>query len=91
MVKPHRKFTPEEKAANDQAIVEREASQHDLNQNRLKQEGISQFENSRNCGSKRKYQTDNDEISVISATDHPKELQGHNEFDGVPHWATPKH
>ena len=33
MVKPPRKYTPEEKAANDQAIVEKEASQHDLNQN----------------------------------------------------------
>ena len=75
MVKPPRKFTPEEKASNNQAIVERE----------LKQEGISRFEVSRNRGSKRKNRTDNDEISVISATDRPKELLGHNAFDTAPH------
>ena len=91
MVKPPRKYTPEEKAANNQAIVEREASQHDLNQNRLKQEGISQFKDVQNCGTKRKNRTNNDEISVISTTDRPKELQGYNECDGAPHWATPKH
>ena len=78
-MKPPRKFTPEEKAANNQAILERE----------LKQEEISWFKVSRNRGSKRKNRTDNDEISVISVTDRPKELQGHNEFDGAPHWATP--
>ena len=86
MVKPPRKFTPEEIAANDQARVEREVVERGL-----KQEGISRFEASRNRGSKRKNNdTDDDEISVISASDRPKELQGHNEFDGAPHWATPK-
>ena len=49
MVKPPRKYTLEEKAAYNQARVEREASQHDLNQNRMKQEGISWFEDSLNC------------------------------------------
>ena len=74
MVKPPRKFTPEEIAANDQAIVERE----------LKQEGISRFEASQNRGLKRKH-NDNDDLSVVSANDCPKELQGHNEFDTAPH------
>ena len=87
MVEPHRKFTPEEIAANDQARVEREVVERGL-----KQEGISRVEASRNRGSKRKNNdTDDDEISVISASDRPKELQGHNEFDGAPHWDTPKH
>ena len=81
MVKPPRKFTTGEKAANNQAVLERE----------LKQEGISWFKNSRNRGSKRKNRTDTDEISVISVTDRPKELQGHNAFDTAPHWATPTH
>ena len=39
MVESHRKFTPEEIAANAQATAERE----------LKQEVISQFEASPNC------------------------------------------
>ena len=50
MVKPPRKYTLEEKAAYNQARLEREASQHDLNQNRLKQEGITQYKD--NCGKK---------------------------------------
>ena len=86
MVKPPRKFTPEEVAANDQARVEREVVERGL-----KQEGISRVEASRNRGAKRKNRTDTDEISVISASVRPKELQGHNEFDGAPHWATPTH
>ena len=81
MVEPHRKFTPEEIAANAQATVERE----------LKQEGISQFEARRNRGSERNHtDNDDDEISVVSATTRPKELQGHNAFDEAKHWATPK-
>ena len=86
MVKPHRKFTPEEIAANNQATVEREIVEREL-----KQEGISWFEASRNRKLKSKNQTDPDEISVISVTERPKELQGHNAFDTAPHWATPTH
>ena len=81
MVESHRKFTPEEIAANAQATAERE----------LKQEGISQFEARRNRGSKRNHtDNDDDEISVVSASNRPKELQGHNEFEEATHWATPK-
>ena len=58
MVEPHRKFTPEEIAANAQATAERE----------LKQEGISQFEAHRNRGSERNRRNDDDEISVVSAS-----------------------
>ena len=79
MVEPHRKFTPEEIAANNQATVER-----DIVERELKQEGISRIEASRNCGSKRKH-NDNDDLSVVSANDRPKELQGHNAFDTAPH------
>ena len=86
MVDPPRKFTPEEIAANNQATVER-----DIVERELKQEGISWFKASRNRGSKRKNQTDTDEISVISVTERPKELQGHYAFDTAPHWATPTH
>ena len=81
MVEPHRKFTPEEIAANAQATAERE----------LKQEGISQFEARRNRGSERNRRNDNDEISVVSASKRPKALQGHNKFDEAPHWKTPTH
>ena len=85
MVEPHRKFTPEEIAANNQATVEREIVEREL-----KQEGISRIGASRNRGLNRKNKDTNDEISVISASDRPKEIQGHNEFDGAPRWATPK-
>ena len=90
MVKPPRKYTLEEKAAYDQARLEREASQHDLNQNQLKQEGITQYEDSRGKKNRKRKHNNDDELSVVSATDRPKELQGHNEFDGAPPWATPK-
>ena len=86
MVEPHRKFTPEEMTANNQATVEREIVEKEL-----KQEGISRIEASRNRGLNRKH-TDNDvEISVILVNERPKELQGHNMFDTAPHWATPTH
>ena len=88
IVKPPRKYTPEEKAAYDQARVEKEASQHDLNRIWLKQEGISRFEDSRNCGTRRNW-TDNDEISVVSASKRPKELKGHNKFETAKYWDTP--
>ena len=84
MVEPHRKFTPEEIAANNQATVER-----DIVERELKQEGISRIEASQNCGSKRKHNDNDDEISVISVSQRPKELQGHNAFDTAPHWTTP--
>ena len=64
MVEPHRKFTPEEIAANAQATAERE----------LKQEGMSQFEGRHNRGSERNRRNDNDEISVVSACKRPKAL-----------------
>ena len=85
MVDPPRKFTPEEIAANNQATVER-----DIVERELKQEGISRIEASRNRGSKRKNNnTDDDEISIISVSERPKELQGHNAFDTAPYWTTP--
>ena len=85
MVEPHRKFTPEKIAANNQATVERDTVEREL-----KQEGISRIEASRNRGSKRKNNnTDDDEISIISVSERPKELQGHNAFDTAPHWTTP--
>ena len=79
MVRPARKFTPEEIAANAQATAERE----------LKQEGISKFEAQRNRGSKRNRRNDNDEISVVSASKRPKALQGHNKFDEASYWRSP--
>ena len=80
MADPPRKFTPEEIAANNQATVER-----DIVERELKQEGISRIEASRNRGSKRKNNnTDDDEISIISVSRRPKELQGHNAFDTAP-------
>ena len=84
MVEPHRKFTPKEIAANNQATVER-----DIVERELKQEGISLIEASRNRGSKRKHNDNDDEISVISVSERPKKLQGHNAFDTAPHWTTP--
>ena len=88
MVKPARKYTVEERAAymNDQARLDRGASLVDQNQKQLKREGISRLE-----ARKRNRTNDDDDISVLSATDRPKELQGHTEFDGSPHWQARKH
>ena len=75
---------------NDQARLEREASQHDLNQNLLKQEGIYLYKDSRGKRERKRKHNNNDDLSVVLATDRPKELQGHNKFDTAPHWETPK-
>ena len=90
MAKPPRKHTVEERAAynNDQARLDREASLVDQNRKQLKQEGISRLAESNR---KRKCTNNDDDLSVVSATDRPKELQGHNAFDTAPHWETPKH
>ena len=84
MVDLPRKSTPEEIAANNQATVEREIVEREL-----KQEGISWIEASQNRGLNRKHTDNDDEISVISVSERPKELQGHNAFDTAPHWTTP--
>ena len=92
MSKPLKKQSVEERAVylRDTARLGNLASQHDLNQKRLKQEGISWFEDSQNRGTKRNW-TNNDEISVVSASKRPKALKGHNKFDTAKHWRTPTH
>ena len=64
----------------------------DLNQKRLKQEGISWYKDSQSrSGKLKRKRNDNDEeLSVVSAAKSPKAIQGHNTFDTAPHWATPK-
>ena len=60
-------------------------------QKRLKQEEISWYEDSPNYSTKRNYNNNDDELSVVvSAAKLPKTIQGHNMFDIAPHWTTPK-
>ena len=92
MSQPSKKQSVEERDVylRDAARLDDLASQHDVNQKRLKQEGISRFEETQNRGAKRN-QTDNDEISVVSVTRRPKALQGYNKFDDSKWWNTPTH
>ena len=92
MLQPSKKQSVEERAVylRDPARLGDLASQHDLNQKRLKQERISRFKDSRNHGLKRSNDND-DELSVVSAAKRPKELQGHNGFETAKHWNTPTH
>ena len=92
MSQPSRKHSVEERAAFlwDPARLVDSSSQHDHKQRRLKQEGISRYEDSRKHQRRTKRNgTDNDEISVVSASKRPKALKGHNKFDNTPHWRTP--
>ena len=93
MLQPSKKQSVEERAVylRDPARLGDLASQHDLNQKRLKQEGISWFEDSRNYGPKRNRRNNDDVLSVLSAAKRPKELQRHNGFETAKHWNTPTH
>ena len=86
MAKPPRKHTVEERAAymNDTARLEREASLVDQNQKQLKQEALSQFEDT-----KRKRTNNDDDLSVVSASKRPNVLKEHNKFEIAKYWATP--
>ena len=90
MTKPPRKHTVKERGDydNNQAKLDREASLVNHNAKQLKQEGISRLAESNR---KRKCTNNDDDLSVVSTTDRPKELQGHNAFATAPHWETPKH
>ena len=92
MLQPSKKQCVEERAVylQDPARLVDLASQRDHNQRRLKQEGISHFEDSRKRRPKRN-RNNNDEISVVSASKRPKALRGHNKFDDTKHWRTPTH
>ena len=86
MAKPPRKHTVEEKAIylNNPARLEKETSLVDKNQKQLKQEALSWYEET-----KRKRTDNDDELSVVSSTERPKELKGHNKFETAKYWATP--
>ena len=88
MVQPPRKHSIEERATylNDPARLEKEASLVDQNQQQLKRETISWFEET-----KRKRTDNDDELSVVSATKRPKEHEGLNNFERSSHWNTPTH
>ena len=92
MVSPPKKLSVEDRAAylKDQARLAEEALLMDSNQRRLKQEGISRFEETLDSRSKRKRKDDDDdEVSVVTASKRPKAIQGHNAFDKSTHWNTP--
>ena len=92
MLQPSKKQSIEKRAVylQDPARLGNLVSQHDLNQKRLKQEGISWFQDSENHRTNRN-RTDNDQTSVVSAAKPPKALQGHNKFDKLKHWNIPTH
>ena len=75
MAKSPRKHTVEERACynNNPARLEREASLVDHNQKQLKQEGLSRLAES-NRNRKRKFTNNDDDLSVVLATDRPKQL-----------------
>ena len=91
MATPPKKLSVEDRAAylKDQARLAEEAILMDSNQRRLKQEGISCLEETRNSRWKRKRK--DDEVSVVTASKRPKAIQGHNNFETSSHWNTPTH
>ena len=91
MATPPKKQSVDERATylKDPARLGKQALLADLNQRRLKQEQISLYKDSREK-QKRKH-NNNDDLSVVSAADHPKELQGRNNFDTSTFWTIPKH
>ena len=84
-----KKRSVEDRAAylKDPARLAEEAILMDSNQRRLKQEGTSCLEETGNFHLKRKRK--DDEVSVVTASKHPKAIQGHNAFDKSTHWNTP--